>query len=505
MNKEAFTNKTREELISGAIREFKSVIDFYRMEYSENLILLFNDLGYLLLCRLIHEYGTIKKWKRDNSDFRREGDSLGVKDFSLQSAEEITSYLNKLEYNFRVATEYEDQLAFLKNYKLTIKKNSVMRPILEIVNELYELQDRSGGTDLLYDAVQRILELCINNKAEKSRYILPDEIIKYLAQILDAERKFTNTDRKVSILDPQYSSGNMLTAASGYFKNSQLYGFESDNSLKISAQILFILANIDVNTGEENFLTNRLEKRYDIVLANPSFTNDPVPENSNVYEPPLPEELGHINGKYNLFIVRTLQALETEGRSAIIVPDNFLFSSKKENMEVRKWILNTYLVEAILSLPQDTFFTNATVASSILIISNPMMLGGWKDRMPYLFFYQMKPDNSDGEPGNYDELLYVWNRRNEYYKQWVQLSERSLLENYNNIKTPEEWDRVYFWFADRKTVKESKWNMLPGFYQPPKRPELEFEAPEILLHDVIQEQKELLEALEKLLEEVESL
>lgn len=206
MNKEAFTNKTREELISGAIREFKSVIDFYRMEYSENLILLFNDLGYLLLCRLIHEYGTIKKWKRDNSDFRREGDSLGVKDFSLQSAEEITSYLNKLEYNFRVATEYEDQLAFLKNYKLTIKKNSVMRPILEIVNELYELQDRSGGTDLLYDAVQRILELCINNKAEKSRYILPDEIIKYLAQILDAERKFTNTDRKVSILDPQYSS-----------------------------------------------------------------------------------------------------------------------------------------------------------------------------------------------------------------------------------------------------------------------------------------------------------
>ena len=299
MNKEAFTNKTREELISGAIREFKSVIDFYRMEYSENLILLFNDLGYLLLCRLIHEYGTIKKWKRDNSDFRREGDSLGVKDFSLQSAEEITSYLNKLEYNFRVATEYEDQLAFLKNYKLTIKKNSVMRPILEIVNELYELQDRSGGTDLLYDAVQRILELCINNKAEKSRYILPDEIIKYLAQILDAERKFTNTDRKVSILDPQYSSGNMLTAASGYFKNSQLYGFESDNSLKISAQILFILANIDVNTGEENFLTNRLEKRYDIVLANPSFTNDPVPENSNVYEPPLPEELGHINGKYN--------------------------------------------------------------------------------------------------------------------------------------------------------------------------------------------------------------
>ena len=125
--------------------------------------------------------------------------------------------------------------------------------------------------------------------------------------------------------------------------------------------------------------------------------------------------------------------------------------------------------------------------------------------MPYLFFYQMKPDNSDGEPGNYDELLYVWNRRDEYYKQWVQLSERSLLENYNNIKTPEEWDRVYFWFADRKTVKESKWNMLPGFYQPPKRPELEFEAPEILLHDVIQEQKELLEALEKLLEEVESL
>ena len=146
-----------------------------------------------------------------------------------------------------------------------------MRPILEIVNELYELQDRSGGTDLLYDAVQRILELCINNKAEKSRYILPDEIIKYLAQILDAERKFTNTDRKVSILDPQYSSGNMLTAASGYFKNSQLYGFESDNSLKISAQILFILANIDVNTGEENFLTNRLEKRYDIVLANTKY------------------------------------------------------------------------------------------------------------------------------------------------------------------------------------------------------------------------------------------
>lgn len=39
------------KLAEKAVNDFKISIDFYRMEYSENLRTLFNEFGYLLLAR----------------------------------------------------------------------------------------------------------------------------------------------------------------------------------------------------------------------------------------------------------------------------------------------------------------------------------------------------------------------------------------------------------------------------------------------------------------------
>ena len=53
--------KEKEKEKDKIVQEFKTIIDFYRMEYSDDLLALFNEFGCLLLCRLFF-LGYFKEW-----------------------------------------------------------------------------------------------------------------------------------------------------------------------------------------------------------------------------------------------------------------------------------------------------------------------------------------------------------------------------------------------------------------------------------------------------------
>ena len=54
-------------------------------------------------------------------------------------------------------------------------------------------------------------------------------------------------------------------------------------------------------------------------------------------------------------LIRSMQALNFDGKAMLIVPNSFLFANRTESMKVRKWLLQSYSLEAIISLPEDTF------------------------------------------------------------------------------------------------------------------------------------------------------
>ena len=62
-------------------------------------------------------------------------------------------------------------------------------------------------------------------------------------------------------------------------------------------------------------------------------------------------------------------ALASGGMAVLVVPDSFLFSTKAEFVDIRRWMFTEYSIEAIVSLPKSTFHFS-TVKSSVLLIKN---------------------------------------------------------------------------------------------------------------------------------------
>lgn len=489
---EGFIKKEqRAEYKKEILQEFKSVTNFYRLESSGDLLELFHTIGYLLINgmtgrREIRDllygdrivYLADEEWKRIQYCFRQEECECWQQ--ILQNDEVLARTVQEIG-RYEVPGGLSD---------------SVWRQILHILQNLLEKYREISDLDFLYEVAREMLELCVNAKGDSGRYALPDSIVFQMAKLIRNEQADNITEKNGRVLDPQYGSGSMLLAAGTYLEDARLCGYEQNERLRMAARILSVLARRPIEMYKGDFLQDRELGTFEVVFANPTFGSEKVPE--YVWDWFLPGELGRVGGRHNLVLVRSLQALAENGHAVLVVPDSFLFSSKAETMQVRKWMLQQYCVEGIISLPPKTFYPNTMTRASILIISNPFMRVGWIDGgTPFLFFYQLNVD-ADSEQMD-TELSGIWNQREYYFEQWKR---QSFYRNLANIPMPEKWEHSTFWFADPETVEQEKWNMQPKHYQPTERAEFQAENPQILLQELMREQEELLEEMRRLAGEV---
>lgn len=485
------SREQREEYKKQILQEFKSVINFYRLESSGDLLELFHTLGYLLIGGMIEGrdiwdllhadrivYLADEEWKRIQYCFRQE---------ECECWQQILQNDEALARTVQEISRYEVPGGL---------SDSVWKQTLDILQNLLEKYREISDPDFLYEVVREMFDLCVNAKSELSRYALPDPIVFQMAKLIRNEQADNITEKNGRVLDPQYGSGSMLLAAGNYLDEVCLCGYEQNERLCMAAKILSVLARRPIETYEGDFLQDRELGTFEVVFANPPFDNEKVPE--YVRDWFLPGELGRVSGRHNLFLVRSLQALAENGHAVIVVPDSFLFSSKTETMQVRKWMLQQYCVEGVISLPPKTFYPNTMTRASILIISKPFMRVSWiNGGTPFLFFYQLNVD-VDSEQMD-QELSGIWNQREYYFEQWKQ---QTFYRNLANIPMPDEWEHSEFWFADPETVEQERWNMQPKHYQPTERAEFQAENPQILLQKLMQEQEELLEEMQRLAREV---
>lgn len=473
-------NDSQAKLIEKIVNDFKIAIDFYRMEYSEDLRTLFNEFGYLLLCRLSYaRYLDIPVIDGITHTYREKG-FLREEKASELAPEEIERIIRLLCSTFQddvviIRDELkDDRFSVFVDFSLSIKRHSILRQMLLVIKDLILLREQSDDMSTVYHAVCDIHTLCSNSsKANPGRFILPDKIVKQLIDWLYTEIESGQPKQPVTVFDPQYGAGNMLNVAKYYFEDADLYGFENNQTFRISAQILAILSNTMIKTYDGEFLKDKLENQYDIVLANPVFNSDGIPKNA--YLQSLPNELGEIKSQYSLSIMRILQAVAPAGHAIIITPDSFLFSSKREYIAVRGWLLNCYCLEAVISLPEKTFYPQAATKASALIVSNRFRSGSGTayGQTKEVAFYQMV----QGAENNSD----------------------------TNIEMLENWRQNDFWSIDIDTIRDAGWNLLPEHYRPLKMRELAFEDPAVLLEELLREQNDVLRDMENLLEEVENI
>ena len=452
--------------INEIVEEFKEAADFYRMEYSEDLMGMFRDFGCMLLLKC------------------------------------------------KVDTEGKADLERLLEGRHKLK-GTVKRQLMTVSEELAQLwapgeQDGSGDTgeyegsqnvrEMFQTALEEIFHFCLYSKGGKNRYLLPEETANPLLRLLTFPEGMMAGNEGLVVLDTQCGAGSALMAASRYLKNLRLMGYEKDEEMWAAAVIMSQLSGLEMELHLEDGARADLYESCDLVISNPVYGTDTIKDEELIDQ--LPGELKTVRGRYHMELIRSMQALNFDGKAMLIVPNSFLFANRTESMKVRKWLLQSYSLEAIISLPEDTFLYSG-VRSSAMVFSKPFMSGGWEGHTQRALYYNLeKQEDKEKQQKEYERLEEVWSQRDSYYGKWERSRREKTVENRNGIKVPANWQYNSFWFADVDQIEAGKWNLLPENYRPEEQINLEIEDPALLLQEMLKEQEEITKELNELLKEV---
>lgn len=452
--------------INEIVEEFKEAADFYRMEYSEDLMGMFRDFGCMLLLKC------------------------------------------------KVDTEGKADLERLLEGRHKLK-GTVKRQLMTVSEELAQLwapgeQDGSGDTgeyegsqnvrEMFQTALEEIFHFCLYSKGGKNRYLLPEETANPLLRLLTFPEGMMAGNEGLMVLDTQCGAGSALMAASRYLKNLRLMGYEKDEEMWAAAVIMSQLSGLEMELHLEDGARADLYESCDLVISNPIYGTDTIKDEELIDQ--LPGELKTVRGRYHMELIRSMQALNFDGKAMLIVPNSFLFANRTESMKVRKWLLQSYSLEAIISLPEDTFMYSG-VRSGVMVFSKPFMSGGWEGHTQRVLYYNLeKQEDKEKQQKEYERLEEVWSQRDSYYGKWERSRREKTVENRNGIKVPANWQYNSFWFADVDQIEAGKWNLLPENYRPEEQINLEIEDPALLLQEMLKEQEEITKELNELLKEV---
>lgn len=228
-----------------------------------------------------------------------------------------------------------------------------------------------------------------SENAEAGDHYTPREVIKLMVNILLDEdtENLSKPGKIVKVYDGTTGTGGMLSVASEYIKSLnedtriEVFGQEiNDESYAICKADMLIKGQDSKNIILGNTLTNDGLKgeKVKYSLMNPPFGVDWKDDFDKINEEH--ETLGY-SGRFGaglpaksdgalLFTQHMISKLDDDGRGAIIHNGSPLFSGKAESGEsnIRKWLLEEDLLEAIVALPTQMFY-NTGIATYIFIIA----------------------------------------------------------------------------------------------------------------------------------------
>ena len=192
----------------------------------------------------------------------------------------------------------------------------------------------------------------------------PDDVIALISEIIAS--KIDGRDEFLTIYDPTCGGGNMLygvedrirekfsnrpTATRGQDWNDALYALA-----KIESRFR---SNSKIEYG--NTLTNdKFDEEFDVVVANPpygvdwkGYKNDIEKDKTGRFH-----ALPAVSDGQLLFLQHIISKMALKGISIVIHNGSTLFSGDAGSgeSEIRKWMFEQDIVEAIIQLPTDEFF-----------------------------------------------------------------------------------------------------------------------------------------------------
>ena len=231
-----------------------------------------------------------------------------------------------------------------------------------------------------------------SHNEDAGQHYTPREVIKLMVNILFCEDSEVLTGKNMvrKIYDPACGTGGMLSEAEDYITslNSSVklmsYGQElNDETFAICKADMLIKGNEADNIKDGNTLSGDqfAEQKFDYILSNPPFGREwkneknAVEKESKTLGSRFSHGLPAIGDGQMLFLLTALSKMKSpeEGgtRIAIIHNGSPLFTGDAGSgpSDIRKYILENDLLEAIVALPNDIFY-NTGIATYIWVLSN---------------------------------------------------------------------------------------------------------------------------------------
>ena len=279
------------------------------------------------------------------------------------------------------------------NAYLPYRDPETLRAFLKVIDEFeYDHSERLG------DAFEYLLSV-MGAQGDAGQFRTPRHVIDFIVAVIDPKKHET-------VLDPACGTAGFLissykhilaanTDADGQStltpdeKGRLAGGFSgydiSPDMVRLSLVNMYLHGFADPHIQEYDTLTSedRWNEYADVILANPPFMS---PKGGI-----RPHNRFSVKSRRSevLFVDYMAEHLTPSGRAGIIVPEGIIFQSQRAHTQLRKMLVEEFLV-AVVSLPAGVFKPYSGVKTSILILDRALAR-----RTDRIAFFKVENDGFD--------------------------------------------------------------------------------------------------------------
>ena len=279
------------------------------------------------------------------------------------------------------------------NAYLPYRDPETLRAFLKVIDEFtYDYTERLG------DAFEYLLSV-MGAQGDAGQFLTPRHVIDFIVAIVDPKKGET-------VLDPACGTAGFLISSYKHIEAANadeeqrstltpddrrrlaedFKGYDiSPDMVRLSLVNMYLHGFAEPHIFEYDTLTSddRWNEHADVILANPPFM---TPKGGI-----RPHNRFSVQSKRSevLFVDYMAEHLKPTGRAGIIVPEGIIFQSQKAYTQLRKKLVEDYLV-AVVSLPAGVFQPYSGVKTSILILDRSLAR-----RTDRIAFFKVENDGFD--------------------------------------------------------------------------------------------------------------
>ncbi len=281
--------------------------------------------------------------------------------------------------------------SIFNNAYLPYRDPETLRAFLQVIDEFeYDNSERLG------DAFEYLLSI-MGSQGDAGQFRTPRHIIDFIVGIVDPKKGDI-------ILDPACGTAGFLISAYKHIAKTNedaetpltpterarlagnVSGYDiSPDMVRLSLVNLYLHRFPDPDIFEYDTLTSedRWNEYSNVILANPPFMS---PKGGI-----RPHNRFSVKSKRSevLFVDYIAEHLTSDGRAGVIVPEGIIFQSQNAHKQLRKMLVEEYLV-AVVSLPPGVFNPYSGVKTSVLVLDKSLAR-----RSDTIGFFKVENDGFD--------------------------------------------------------------------------------------------------------------